>query len=68
MYESLDTCESLHALMLLLLQGPILRTIQRFGKLGRRSGKGNENTMKDTKYMFISIDEAGSHVRVKHFR
>jgi len=50
------------------LQGPILRTIQRFGKLGRRSGKGNENTMKDTKYMFISIDEAGSHIRVKHFR
>lgn len=51
-----------------MVQGPILRTIQRFGKLGRRSGKGNENTMKDTKYMFISIDEAGSHVRVKHFR
>ena len=56
------------------VQGPILRTIQRFGKLGRRSGRNNadgncnENAMKDAKYMFVSIDEAGSHVKVKHFR
>lgn len=56
-------------------EGAILRTIQRFGKLGRRSGQNssdpdgrNGNAMKDAKYMFISIDEAGSHVRVKHFR
>lgn len=54
----------------------MLRTIQRFGKLGKRSGmnsskgtsKGSANAMKDAKYMFISIDEAGSHVKVKHFR
>ena len=55
-----------------LLQGPILRTIQRFGKLGRRSGaaseSGSEGVMKNAKYMFISIDEAGSHVGMRHFR
>lgn len=62
--------------MWLFFQGPVLRTIQRFGKLGRRSGqnaveangRNSEHNMKDAKYMFISIDEAGSHVKVKHFR
>lgn len=58
------------------IQGPVLRTIQRFGKLGRRSGQNaaeanardSDNGMKNAKYMFISLDEAGSHVKVKHFR
>lgn len=57
--------------------GPILRSIQRFGRLGKRSwgevpspdvtDRTNHN-MKDTRYMYLSFDEAGTHVGCRYFR
>lgn len=57
--------------------GPVLRAIQRFGKLGKRSwtaspspdpsDKTNSN-MKDQRYIYLSFDEAGTHVGVRSFR
>ena len=49
------------------LQGPILRPIQRLGKLGKRSNVPNAeaadpNQTKDPKFVYLSIDECGSHV------
>jgi hypothetical protein len=51
-------------------QGPLLRPIQRYGKQGKRSGAplGNPVSVKDPRYMYLSIDEACTHVRVKVFR
>ena len=50
-----------------LMQGPILRPIQRLGKLGKRSNVPNAeaadpNQTKDPKFVYLSIDECGSHV------
>ncbi len=48
-------------------QGPILRPIQRLGKLGKRSNvpqteTADPNQTKDPKFVYLSIDECGSHV------
>jgi hypothetical protein len=58
-------------------EGPVLRQIQRLGKLGKRSrssevpedsnDKTNHN-MKDSRYLYLSMDEAGTHVGWKLFR
>lgn len=57
--------------------GPVLRAIQRFGKLGKRSWGGTptpdvtdrtNHNMKDMRYMYLSFDEAGTHVGCKSFR
>ena len=56
------------------LQGPVLRSIQRFGRLGRRSGQlpedaqNGKDKVKEAKYMYLSIDEAGTHVNFRRFR
>ncbi|KAL0054079.1 hypothetical protein WJX82_003411 [Trebouxia sp. C0006] len=57
--------------------GPTLKTLQRFGTFGRRSngphpvslssGKA-DRTAKQAKYMYLSIDEAATHVGNKRFR
>ena len=49
------------------VQGPILRPIQRLGKLGKRSNvpqteTADPNQTKDPKFVYLSIDECGSHV------
>jgi hypothetical protein len=49
------------------MQGPILRPIQRLGKLGKRSNvpqteTADPNQTKDPKFVYLSIDECGSHV------
>ncbi|KAK9845461.1 hypothetical protein WJX81_006977 [Elliptochloris bilobata] len=55
-------------------QGPVLRSIQRYGRLGRRSGNVPEEALesrdkiKEAKYIYLSIDEAGTHVGVRCFR
>ncbi|KAH7615612.1 hypothetical protein Ndes2526B_g09642 [Nannochloris sp. 'desiccata'] len=58
-------------------QGPVLRAIQRFGKLGKRSWGGSpspdvtdrtNHNMKDMRYMYLSFDEAGTHVACRSFR
>lgn len=64
-------------------QGPVLRAIQRFGKLSKRPNKRTEDdgrdsidpifdktsrNMKDPRFMYISFDEAGTHVAAKSFR
>jgi hypothetical protein len=55
-------------------QGPVLRSIQRFGRLGKRSGnvppeaRSSKDKIKEAKYMYLSIDEAGTHVNVRRFR
>ena len=55
-------------------QGPVLRSIQRFGRLGKRSGnvppeaRHSKDKIKEAKYMYLSIDEAGTHVNVRRFR
>ncbi len=52
----------------------MLRSIQRYGRLGRRSGNVPEELLessdkiKEAKYMYLSIDEAGTHVGVRRFR
>lgn len=57
--------------------GHILRSIQRLGRLGKRSWGGDpsldvtdrtQQNMKDTRYMYISFDEAGTHVGCRYFR
>lgn len=55
--------------------GPVLRPIQRYGKLGKRSWNGTPTpddrtkyNMKDTRYMYLSFDEAGTHVNQRTFR
>ena len=50
-------------------QGPILRAIQRFGKLGRRCGKecADKESWKDPKFLFVSIDEACTHVAAHQY-
>ena len=56
------------------VQGPVLRSIQRYGRLGRRSGNVPEESLesrdkiKEAKYIYLSIDEAGTHVGVRCFR
>ncbi|KAL0020222.1 hypothetical protein WJX77_004654 [Trebouxia sp. C0004] len=57
--------------------GPTLKTLQRFGTFGRRSngphpvspssGKAGRKA-KQAKYMYLSIDEAATHVGNKRFR
>lgn len=83
-------------------EGPILRAIQRYGRLGRRSGgpetltddeppatksgrqrsktskaaaaasasarKEKDHELKDARFMYLSIDEASTHVGVRYFR
>lgn len=57
-----------------MVQGPVLRSIQRFGRLGKRSGnvppeaRNSKDKIKEAKYMYLSIDEAGTHVNVRRFR
>ena len=52
----------------------ILRPIQRYGREGRRSGNGEADTeegkdqTKDPRFLWLSFDEATSHVNVKYFR
>ena len=52
----------------------MLRSIQRFGRLGKRSGnvppeaRSSKDKIKEAKYMYLSIDEAGTHVNVRRFR
>ena len=58
-------------------KGPLLRAIQRFGKLGKRAwnapaddapaGSSPANK-KDPRYMYLSFDEAGTHVGARTFR
>eukprot|EP00887_Chlorella_sp_A99_P003945 scaffold11.g3945.t1 len=73
--------------------GPVLRAIQRFGRLGKRQASGgagapavsdsdadnapsnNNNSngnsnrnMKDPRFMYLSFDEAGTHVGGRSFR
>ena len=56
------------------LQGKVLKPLQRMGQLGKRSGNNMPQDadimkgMKGPKYMYLSIDEAASHVNVRHFR
>lgn len=51
-----------------------MRSIQRYGRLGRRSGNVPEEALesrdkiKEAKYIYLSIDEAGTHVGVRCFR
>ena len=54
-------------------QGPILRAIQRFGRVSRRSGKKSgspviEDKAKEARHLYLAIDEAGTHVGAKRFR
>lgn len=57
--------------------GPILRAIQRFGKLGKRAWSSSPSpeivdktthNMKDQRYLYLSFDEACTHVSCKYFR
>jgi hypothetical protein len=61
--------------------GPVLRAIQRFGKLGRRCAaaaspgprspspdRAAAAAMKDTRFMYLSFDEATTHVGARSFR
>ncbi len=52
--------------------GPVLRPIQRFGRVGKRSGpeapKNQAGQLKNYKYMYLSLDEAGTHVGGGRFR
>lgn len=66
-------------------EGPTLRAIQRFGKLGRRTGSNcntprscpstgprslsrSNSSMKDSRYLYLSLDEAVTHVGCRNFR
>eukprot|EP00884_Botryococcus_braunii_P004200 jgi/Botrbrau1/13781/Bobra.0056s0033.1 len=54
-------------------EGAVLRPIQRYGKLGRRCGQPSQEELapdrqKDPKYLFLSIDEACTHVKAALFR
>lgn len=52
-------------------KGCILRQIQRLGKVGKRSGLGVDEPIgrqKDSKRLYLAIDEACSHLNVKRFR
>ena len=63
-------------------EGSVLRAIQRFGKLGKRTGSNSStprtphssglersnSSMKDSRYMYLSLDEAVTHVGCKCFR
>ncbi|DBA88310.1 TPA: hypothetical protein ACH3X1_016529 [Trebouxia sp. C0004] len=57
--------------------GPTLKTLQRFGTFGRRSNGPHPTSLslgtagrkaKQAKYMYLSIDEAATHVGNKRFR
>ncbi|DBA79883.1 TPA: hypothetical protein ACH3X1_008208 [Trebouxia sp. C0004] len=57
--------------------GPTLKTLQRFGTFGRRSNGPDPTSLssgtadrkaKQAKYMYLSIDEAATHVGNKRFR
>jgi hypothetical protein len=61
--------------------GPVLRAIQRFGKLGRRCAaaaspgprspspdRAAAAAMKDPRFMYLSFDEATTHVGARSFR
>ena len=54
-------------LTVLHLQGPILRPISRLGRNGKHSNlpqnkQMNPNGSKDSRYVYLSIDEASSHI------
>jgi len=63
-------------------EGSVLRAIQRFGKLGKRTGSNSStprtphssglersnSSMKDSRFMYLSLDEAVTHVGCKCFR
>jgi hypothetical protein len=65
-------------------EGPVMRAIQRFGKMGKRSGSNcntpkspastggrldrTNSNMKDSRYMYLSLDEAVTHVGCRCFR
>lgn len=54
--------------------GPIIRPIKRLGKLGKRSpspeprGGGGGQNMKDPRHVYLSFDEATTHVGQRSFR
>ena len=58
----------------LSFQGRILEPIKRYGRLGKSSGdppamqKGGSEGVKEVRFMYLAIDEAVTHVGVKHFR
>ena len=58
-------------------QGPILRSIQRYGRISRRTNKKSspetqaehpEDRAKDPRHLYLSIDEASTHVGSRRFR
>lgn len=50
-------------------QGPVMRALQRFGKLGKRNKAGDsQSSMKSPSRLYLSLDEACSHVNAKAFR
>ena len=67
---------SLSLKKLIDLQGPILRSIQRYGRISRRSNKkavssdtqATEDRPKDPSCLYLSIDEATTHVGSRRFR
>lgn len=56
------------------MQGAILRSIQRYGRISRRTNKKQspeaevEDRAKDPRFLYLSIDEASTHVGGKRFR
>ena len=62
----------------IVMQGPILRPIQRYGRCSKRDGKcapgrkskhkSEEEMVKDPRNLYLSIDEASTHVGDKMFR
>ncbi|KAK2075907.1 hypothetical protein QBZ16_001243 [Prototheca wickerhamii] len=64
--------------------GPVVRVIQRFGKVGKRARGGGPpspddsplklsagrtgGNLKDPRFLYLSFDEAGTHVGAKTFR
>ena len=51
-------------------KGPLLHSVQRYGPAGgkRSSSKGSTQEIKSAEHLYISVDEAASHVGVQHFR
>ncbi|KAL2620023.1 hypothetical protein R1flu_000228 [Riccia fluitans] len=42
-------------------EGPLIRGIQRFGKMPKRSGSGGDS-WKDGRHLYVAVDEASTHV------
>ncbi len=67
-------CILVGLLNICVVQGPILRPIQRFGRLSRRTDKklapqeSGHDQPKDLSCLYLSIDEATNHVGGTRFR